>query len=50
MIRVSIFEGRKVALFGLGASGRATALALQAGGAEVAAWDDSAAACAAARD
>lgn len=40
MIRVSTFAGKTVALFGLGASGRATALALQAGGAEVAAWDD----------
>jgi len=38
------FAGRKVALFGLGGSGLATALALQAGGAEVAAWDDSEAA------
>src|SRR5690606_17044877 len=44
------FEGKMVALFGLGASGRATALALQAGGAEVAAWDDSTAACSAAQD
>ena len=50
MIRVSNFEGKMVALFGLGASGRATALALQAGGAEVAAWDDSTAACSAAQD
>ena len=32
--------GRKVAVFGLGASGTASALALLAGGAEVAAWDD----------
>ena len=40
MIRVSTFAGKKVALFGLGASGRATALALLAGGGEVAAWDD----------
>jgi UDP-N-acetylmuramoylalanine--D-glutamate ligase len=38
------FSGRKVALFGLGGSGLATALALQAGGAEVAAWDESSAA------
>jgi UDP-N-acetylmuramoylalanine--D-glutamate ligase len=44
MIRVSTFAGRKVAVVGLGASGRATALALAAGGAEVAAWDDGAAA------
>ncbi len=40
MIRVSTFAGRTVALFGLGASGNATALALMAGGAAVAAWDD----------
>jgi UDP-N-acetylmuramoylalanine--D-glutamate ligase len=33
--------GRKVALFGLGGSGLATALALKAGGAEVLAFDDS---------
>ena len=32
--------GRKVALFGLGGSGLATARALVAGGAEVIAWDD----------
>ena len=50
MIRVSTFTGKRVALFGLGASGRITALALQDGGAEVAAWDDNASACAAARD
>jgi len=42
MIRVSTFAGRKVALFGLGASGNATVRALLAGGAEVAAWDDNA--------
>lgn len=41
MIRVTTFAGKTVALFGLGASGNATALALLAGGAEVAAWDDS---------
>jgi len=40
MIRVSTFAGRTVALFGLGSSGRATAHALLAGGAKVAAWDD----------
>jgi UDP-N-acetylmuramoylalanine--D-glutamate ligase len=34
------FAGRTVALFGLGGSGIATALALQAGGAEVVAFDD----------
>lgn len=40
MTPVTIFSGRKVALFGLGGSGLATARALVAGGAEVAAWDD----------
>ncbi len=43
MIRVTTFTGKRVAVFGLGASGTATALALAAGGAEVAAWDDGAA-------
>jgi UDP-N-acetylmuramoylalanine--D-glutamate ligase len=37
---VTSFKGRKVALFGLGGSGLATAEALAAGGAEVTAWDD----------
>ena len=50
MIRVSTFAGKMVALFGLGASGRVTALALQAGGAEVAAWDDTPSARTAAAD
>ena len=40
MIPVTTFKGRKVALFGLGGSGIATAQALVAGGAEVVAWDD----------
>lgn len=40
MIAVTTFAGRKVALFGLGGSGLATALALIAGGADVIAWDD----------
>ncbi len=40
MTPVSTFAGRRVALFGLGGSGLATARALLAGGAEVAAWDD----------
>ena len=40
MTPVTVFSGRKVALFGLGGSGLATARALKAGGAEVAAWDD----------
>jgi len=37
---VSTFAGKRVALFGLGGSGLATARALIAGGAQVAAWDD----------
>ena len=40
MIPVTTFKGKTVALFGLGGSGLATALALAAGGAEVIAWDD----------
>lgn len=40
MIPVTTFAGRKVALFGLGSSGLATASALLAGGADVVAWDD----------
>jgi UDP-N-acetylmuramoylalanine--D-glutamate ligase len=43
MIPVRSFEGRKVALFGLGGSGLSTANALVAGGADVAAWDDNSA-------
>jgi UDP-N-acetylmuramoylalanine--D-glutamate ligase len=42
MIPVTSFAGKTVALFGLGASGIASARALAAGGAKVAAWDDSA--------
>lgn len=42
MTPVTVFAGRKVALFGLGGSGLATARALIAGGAAVAAWDDKA--------
>jgi UDP-N-acetylmuramoylalanine--D-glutamate ligase len=41
MIRATTFAGKTVAVFGLGASGNATAAALGAGGARVAAWDDS---------
>jgi UDP-N-acetylmuramoylalanine--D-glutamate ligase len=41
MIPVTTFAGRKLALFGLGASGIASASALLAGGADVIAWDDS---------
>lgn len=40
MTPATTFAGRSVALFGLGGSGLATAEALIAGGARVAAWDD----------
>ncbi|KWV46595.1 UDP-N-acetylmuramoylalanine--D-glutamate ligase [Rhizobium altiplani] len=40
MIPVTTLSGKKVALFGLGGSGFATARALKMGGAEVTAWDD----------
>jgi len=40
MIPVTSFRGQNVAVFGLGVSGCATALALAAGGATVAAFDD----------
>jgi UDP-N-acetylmuramoylalanine--D-glutamate ligase len=40
MIPVTTFEGKKVAVFGLGASGLATASALFSGGADVVGWDD----------
>ena len=40
MTPVTVFNGRTVALFGLGGSGLATALALRAGGAHVIACDD----------
>ena len=40
MIPVTTLAGKKVALFGLGGSGFATARALKLGGAEVTAWDD----------
>jgi len=42
MIPVRGYEGRKVAVLGLGRSGLATAKALEAGGAEALCWDDSA--------
>src|SRR5579859_7094674 len=42
MIPVATFAGKRVAVFGLGGSGRATVAALVAGGAQVAAWDDNA--------
>ncbi len=41
MIRASTFGGKRVAVFGLGGSGLASARALLEGGADVAAWDDS---------
>ncbi|EJC80310.1 UDP-N-acetylmuramoylalanine--D-glutamate ligase [Rhizobium leguminosarum bv. trifolii WSM2297] len=40
MIPVTTLKDRKVALFGLGGSGLATARALVSGGADVTAWDD----------
>src|SRR5436853_353488 len=49
MIPVTSFAGKRVAVFGLGGSGRATAEALAAGGAEVVASDDSVDSIAAAR-
>ncbi|MEO0917373.1 MAG: Mur ligase family protein, partial [Pseudomonadota bacterium] len=42
MIPVQGFAGRLVAVLGLGRTGRAAAAALEAGGAEVVVWDDSA--------
>ncbi|MBC8050695.1 MAG: UDP-N-acetylmuramoyl-L-alanine--D-glutamate ligase [Chitinophagales bacterium] len=42
MIPIHEFKGCKVAVFGLGMSGLASARALKAGGAEVVAWDDNA--------
>ena len=42
MIPATSFNGKQVALFGLGGSGRATAASLVAGGAVVSAWDDNA--------
>ena len=44
MVPVSAFEGKDVAVFGLGRSGIATCRALMAGGARVCAWDDNEAA------
>ena len=40
MISLSHFQDKTIAVFGLGKSGIAAALALKAGGAEVWAWDD----------
>ena len=42
MVPVTAFAGKKVAIFGLGGSGLASARALLAGGADVIGWDDSA--------
>jgi UDP-N-acetylmuramoylalanine--D-glutamate ligase len=42
MIPITTFSGKKVAVFGLGSSGLLSAHALQAGGAEVIAFDDDA--------
>ncbi|MEM9975620.1 MAG: NAD(P)-dependent oxidoreductase, partial [Pseudomonadota bacterium] len=44
MIPARGYEGARVAVLGLGRSGLAAARALKAGGAEVIAWDDGAAA------
>lgn len=49
-VPVTSFQGQRVAVFGLGGSGLATAQMLIAGGADVAAWDDAAARVDAARD
>ena len=46
MIPVTTFAGKKVAVFGLGGSGLASAAALLAGGADVVAFDDNAASAA----
>ena len=50
MIEASGFQGRPVAVFGLGRSGLSAARALMAGGAEVRGWDDDAERRAAAAD
>jgi len=50
MIPVTSFKGKSVAVFGLGGSGISTARALLAGGATVAAWDDTPARVETARD
>ena len=42
MTPITVFAGQKIALFGLGGSGLATARALKAGGADVLAFDDNA--------
>ena len=50
MIPVTSFAGKKVAVFGLGGSGLASAQALVAGGADVIAFDDNAASVAKAKE
>lgn len=50
MIAVQGYEGKTVAVLGLGRSGRAAAVALEAGGAHPVVWDDSAVAREAADD
>ena len=50
MTPITTLAGKRVALFGLGGSGASTLRALQAGGADVAAWDDSEAARGKARE
>ena len=50
MIPVTSFAGKRVAVFGLGGSGLASAQALIAGGADVIAFDDNAASVAKAKD
>ncbi|MCB1520947.1 MAG: UDP-N-acetylmuramoyl-L-alanine--D-glutamate ligase [Hyphomicrobiaceae bacterium] len=49
MIQITTFAGCRVAVFGLGGSGLASALALKAGGADVVGWDDGEAGRSAAR-
>lgn len=50
MIKADTFNGRRVAVFGLGRTGVTAALSLVAGGAEVLAWDDNKASRDAAKD
>ena len=41
MTPITVFKGKRVAIFGLGSSGLSSARALIAGGAQIAPWDDS---------
>lgn len=50
MIPVTTMSGKRVAVFGLGGSGLATASAVMAGGGDVVVWDDNEARVSAARD